>query len=280
MKLPSVSVIVTTYNWPGALDRVLSALNAQDYAQLEVIIADDGSTDETAELIHTWRTRFSFRLIHCWQGDEGFRAAMVRNRAAALAKHDYLIFIDGDCVMFPSFVSHHVALAEKGWFVAGNRILLSSTLTDTVLKEALSIHRWSYWRWMGRRCLGQCNRVLPLFSLPMGPLRKLNPLKWEGAKTCNLGIWREDFLKVNGFDESFEGWGFEDSDCVIRLQRANIYHKSGKFCVPVLHLWHPEAKRDQAEENAKRLESTLKSSTSWAIKGVKEYLESSSYGSN
>lgn len=272
MKMPAVSVIVTTYNWPGALDRVLCALSEQDYAQLEVIVADDGSTDETAELVHSWRSKFPFPLIHCWQSDEGFRAAMIRNRAVAMARHDYLIFIDGDCVMFPSFVSNHVALAEKGWFVAGNRVLLNQAFTEKVLKNGLSIHRWSFSKWMMARLLNSCNRVLPLCSLPMGRLRKFKPLKWQGAKTCNLGMWRNDFLKVNGFDEDFEGWGFEDSDCVIRLQRANIYHKSGKFSVPVLHLWHPEAERDKANENAKRLEHTQHSSAIQAFRGVEQYL--------
>lgn len=270
--MPTVSVIVTTYNWPSALDRVLNALSVQNYAQLEVIVADDGSTDETAELIHAWRATFPFPLIHCWQSDEGFRAAMIRNRAVAMAQHDYLIFIDGDCVMFPSFVSNHIALAEKGWFVAGNRVLLNRVFTEKVLKNALSIHRWSFLKWMRARLLKSCNRLLPLCSLPIGPLRKLKPLKWQGAKTCNLGMWRDDFLKVNGFDEDFEGWGFEDSDCVIRLQRANIYHKSGKFSIPVLHLWHPETARDNANENAKRLELTQHSSSIQAIKGVEQYL--------
>lgn len=272
MKLPSVSVIVTTYNWPLALDCVLRALSDQDYPTLEVIVADDGSNDETATLIHNWRHRFPFPLIHCWQADEGFRAAMARNRAVALASHDYLIFIDGDCVVLPSFISNHVWLAERGWFVAGNRILLNQAFTQRIFNESLAIHQWSYMKWICARWQGDCNRILPFCSLPIGKLRKLSPLKWEGAKTCNLGMWRSDFLHINGFDESFEGWGFEDSDCVIRLQRSNIYHKSGKFSVPVLHLWHPEAQRENAKENAKRLEQTKQSSLTYAIKGVEQYL--------
>lgn len=272
MSILSVSVIVTTYNWPRALDCVLRSLNEQDYPHLEVIVADDGSRDDTAALIHTWRNQFRFRLIHCWQTDEGFRAAMIRNRAVALASHEYLIFIDGDCVVLPNFVSHHVALAEKGWFVAGNRVLLNQSFTERVLNKSLAIHRWSLFKWMTLYWQGYCNRVFPLLSVPLGKLRKLNAVKWQGAKTCNLGMWRQDFLKINGFDESFEGWGFEDSDCVIRLQRNHVYHKSGKFSVPVLHLWHPSAAKENVEENAKRLELTMQSSTIQAFKGVGQYL--------
>jgi len=272
MAMPSVSVIVTTYNWPKALDRVLAALNEQDYPDIEVIVADDGSQDDTASLIQSWQSRFAFPLIHCWQSDEGFRAAMVRNRAVACARHEYLIFIDGDCIVFPHFVSRHVQLAEKRWFVAGNRVLLDESFTAEVLQTSLPVHRWSLAKWLKARWQGHCNRVLPLYCLPLGALRKSAPLKWQGAKTCNLGVWREDFIAVNGFDESFEGWGFEDSDCVIRLQRAKVFHKSGKYAVPVLHLWHPTASREQVEKNAKRLEITKQSSLIQSIKGVEQYL--------
>lgn len=272
MKNVSVSVIVTTYNWPEALDRVLHALNEQCYRDIEIIIADDGSADETAKVIQSWRDRFSFPLIHCWQCDQGFRAAMARNRAIALAHHDYVIFIDGDCVVAPNFVANHVALAEPGWFVAGNRVLLSQSLTQRILKERLPLHRWSFLKWISVRWQGDCNRLLSFLSLPLGKLRKISPLKWNGAKTCNLGVWRKDLLQVNGFDESFEGWGYEDTDCVIRLQRAKVFHKSGKYKVPVYHLWHPMAKRDQAQENAKRLALTKQSVMVKAQQGVGQYL--------
>lgn len=267
----SVTVIVTTYNWPEALDCVLYALSEQRYKHIEVIVADDGSTDETAKMIQSWRGRFPFPLIHCWQRDQGFRAAMSRNRAIALARHDYIIFIDGDCVVPPHFVSNHVALAESGWFVAGNRVLLEQTFTRQILKNRLAIHRWSFSKWVLAKLRGDCNRLLPLLRLPLGGLRKISPLKWEGAKTCNLGVWRKDLLQVNGFDERFEGWGYEDTDCVIRLQRAKIYHKSGKYSAPVYHLWHPVAKRDQAQENAKRLSVTKQSLTIRALQGVEQY---------
>jgi glycosyltransferase involved in cell wall biosynthesis len=272
MTLPSVTVIVTTYNWPAALDRVLHSLNDQDYDRLEVIIADDGSVDETANLIESWRKHFRFRLIHCWQADQGFRAAMIRNRAIALASHDYIIFIDGDCIVRPQFVYEHARLAKPGWFAAGNRILLNQNFTDNVLKLNLPIHRWSNRQWMGSRWRGECNRFMAFFTLPLGIFRKCQPLKWQGAKTCNLGAWRQDLLKVNGFDESYEGWGYEDSDCVMRLLRAKVFHQSAKYCAPVIHLWHPVAKRDQADENAKRLALTQQSSTVRALQGVEQYL--------
>lgn len=276
MRLPtvslSVSVIVTTYNWPDALDRVLEALCAQRYENLEIIIADDGSTDDTAQVIQKYQAQSKFPIIHCWQPDAGFRAAMCRNRAAALAKNDYLIFVDGDCVMLPDFVYQHAKLAEKGWLVPGNRVLLNKAFTHKVLEQKLALHTWSKGQWAFAYLNRKCNRYLPFWKLPLGLLRKCAPQKWQGAKTCNLGIWRNDFIAVNGFDEDFIGWGFEDSDLVIRLQRYGIQRKMGKYALPVLHLWHPLADKTKEALNAQRLTQTLNSPIIKASKGVDQYL--------
>ncbi len=257
MAHPQLSVIVTTYNWPKALHRVLSGLCAQHYQRLEVIIADDGSLPDTKELVHFWQKKCPFALHHCWQPDEGFQAARIRNKAVAMASHEYCIFIDGDCVPLPHFTAYHAKLAQPGWFVAGNRILLNKQFTAEILKQDWEIEHYSLKKWFIARAGGKCNRFLPLLPLPLGPLRKLYAHRWQGAKTCNLGVWRRDFLQVNGFNEAYVGWGFEDSDLVIRLQNANIRRKNGKFAVPVLHLWHPEADRTHAKENAQRLQATL-----------------------
>lgn len=148
MSLPSVSVIVTTYNWPEALARVLAGLKMQRYKRMEVIIADDGSSDMTAEVIRRYRKESDFSLLHCWQPDEGFRAAMIRNRAVAQASHDYLIFIDGDCIPTPHFVSNHAKLAQVGWLVSGARVLLNQAFTKEVLNRELTIEQWSSGQWL------------------------------------------------------------------------------------------------------------------------------------
>lgn len=272
MHMPSVSVIVTTYNWPQALDRVLSGLCIQRYPRFEVIVADDGSTETTAEVVRHWKTQCDFSLLHCWQPDEGFRAATIRNRAAATARHNYLIFLDGDCVPLPSFVAMHAQLAQKGWFVAGNRILLSQKFTHQVLNEQVAIEKWQLKKWGLAALSRKCNRFMPFLHLPLGGLRKLSPRRWQGVKTCNLGVWREDFIQVNGMDENYTGWGFEDSDLVVRLQRTKIYRKSGQSATPVLHLWHPFQDRAKAQKNANRLHETIHSTQIRAVKGIDQYL--------
>ncbi|MFI4937005.1 MAG: glycosyltransferase family 2 protein [Candidatus Berkiellales bacterium] len=268
----SISVIVTTYNWPNALECVLSALMDQDYPNFEIIIADDGSTVETFDVIKNWQTKIRHPLHHCWQSDEGFRAAMCRNRAAAMARGDYLIFVDGDCIPLPNFVTRHAKLAEQGWFVAGNRVLLSEPFTQEIFANKLKVQNWPFIKWFKAFASSKCNRFLPLCSLPLGLFRKGEAKRWQGAKTCNLAVWRDDFIRVNGFDESFTGWGFEDSDFVIRLQRAKVLRKSGKFAAPVLHLWHQSQDKTESESNADRLTKTLQGTITRVLKGVDQYL--------
>jgi glycosyltransferase involved in cell wall biosynthesis len=240
-----ISVIITTYNRPDALELVLKALAEQDvaYDDFEVIIADDGSTSVTKKMLKAWQKKSPFSLKHVWQKHLGFRAGKARNNAVKKARGDYLIFLDGDSVPLTSFIRRHRKLASPGYFVVGNRILLNKSFTKKVLSNSWPIYRWTFWKWFNAYCHRFCNRFLPFLTLPLGVLRKLRPKTWQGAKTCNLGMWRKDFLKVHGFDESFFGWGYEDSDLVIRLIKRGIKRKDGHFAVPVLHLWHAGRKR-------------------------------------
>ncbi len=267
-----VSLIVTTYNWPKALNRVLKGVALQSYPQLEVIVADDGSKEETALLIQSFRDAFPFPLIHCWQPDDGFRAAMCRNKAVAKAKGDYIIFIDGDCVPLPDFVSRHVKLAKRGWFVAGNRVLLTKDFTQKILEEDIPIESYGYLQWANAFIKKQTNRLVPTQYLPLGMMRSISQSKWQGAKTCNLGVWKQDYIAVNGLDENFVGWGFEDSDLIIRLQRFGIRRTYGKYATEVIHLWHQESNREQMITNKVRLEKTIQSTHVKAALGIEQYI--------
>jgi glycosyltransferase involved in cell wall biosynthesis len=243
-----ISVIITTYNRPDALDCVLQGLALQHDKHFEVLIADDGSTAETRTVIEK---KWPFPISHCWHEDEGFRAARIRNLAALKAQGDYLIFIDGDCVPRPNFIRSHREAAESGKFVAGRRVLLNAILTTAVTSEEKKIATWSFWQWIMARLRGQCNRVLPLLNITLP--RKNCAQEWPGAKTCNLAIWRQDFIRIAGLDEQFTGWGHEDSDLVIRLLRSGIMRKQAANAATVLHLWHKENDRQQQAENWQRL---------------------------
>ena len=267
-----IAVIVTTYNRPDALAAVLESFLEQTEGDFELLVADDGSTEETGELVHQFRRRASFPVRHIWQKDDGFRAAAIRNLALAQTTADYVVFIDGDCVAPPGFVAMHRALAEPGWFLSGNRLMLSPEFTGRVLREKLPIQRWRFGDWLSARRQGHIERLLPFLHLPDSPLRKIAPRRWKGAKTCNLSAFRSDLLRVNGLDESYSGWGLEDSDLVVRLIRAGLGAKSARFAVPVLHLWHRENDRSKLDENRRRLDEVLHATNVRARLGVDQYL--------
>jgi len=268
-----IAVVVTTYNRPDALRAVLEGYAAQTDDDFDILVADDGSTIETEQVVKQYARRLKNPVAHVWQEDHGFRAAAIRNRAVARTSADYVVFTDGDCVPPPSFVASHRALAERGCFVAGNRVLLSEPFTRRVLAERVPIHDWRACQWAGAWMRRDANRLLPLLhrSAQAG-FRKAEPQRWSGVKTCNLAVWRNDILHVNGLDETYEGWGLEDSDFAIRLLHAGLGHKSGRFFVPVFHLWHRDNDRGNLERNQSRLDQLLSTTRYRAECGIDRYL--------
>jgi glycosyltransferase involved in cell wall biosynthesis len=263
-----ISVIVTTYNREDALDAVLRALARQSDRAFEVILADDGSRKATADVIEAWKGKLGRPLAHVWHEDRGFRAAEIRNRAILAARGAYCIFLDGDCLPRPDFVASHRRLAEPGWFVTGNRILLSPELTAQVLRDKLTPELWGLPTLLAQRARGGINRVSALLHLPLGPLRRLRQSAWRGARSANLAVWRADLDRVDGFDADYNGWGKEDSDIIVRLLRAGIRRKDGVFATGVLHLWHPQADRRLLPRNERKLSDIISSDEIRAQRGL------------
>jgi glycosyltransferase involved in cell wall biosynthesis len=247
---------VTTYNREDALVAVLRALARQTDRNFEVIVADDGSSPSTARAIAAWRPQFE-RLAHVWHEHNGFRAAEIRNRAILASFSEICIFLDGDCIPRPNFVAAHRRLAEPGWFVAGNRVLLSPQLTKRILDAQIEPELWSLSQWAARRLHGEINRLEPLLSVPLGPLRRFTGGAWKSIRSANLAIRRSDLTQVDGFDAAFSGWGREDSDLVVRLMRIGVRRKDGRFATAVLHLWHPENDRSNLPENDRMLSDVM-----------------------
>lgn len=263
-----ISVIVSTYNRPDALDAVLRSLARQSDKQFEVLVADDGSRPDTAAVVKQWDGRIGRRVRHVWHPDDGFRLAAIRNRAILAADGTYCVFLDGDCLVRGDFVAAHRALAEPGWFVTGNRVLLSRALTERVLDENLTPESWTMAQWLAARLGRGINRLAPLVALPLGPLRKARPRAWRGARGANIAMARSDLIAVDGFDSGFAGWGREDSDLFVRLIRAGIRRKDGRYSTGVLHLWHSDADRARLAENEARLDDVLASDRIVASKGL------------
>jgi glycosyltransferase involved in cell wall biosynthesis len=262
-----ISIVVSTYERPDALDAVLRGLSRQSDRDFEVIVADDGSGPATADVIARWQSRFGTSLAHVRHEDDGFRLAEIRNRAIAASRGGYCVFLDGDCIPRADFVAQHRGLAEPGWFVSGNRILMSEMLTRAVLADNLAPETWGLARLLQTR-RGGISRIAPALHLPLGPLRKMGPKRWEGARGCNLAVARDDLDRVDGFDASFSGWGLEDSDLAIRLIHAGVRRKDGRFATGVFHLWHREHDRTGFAGNQLRLNDVMRGDRIRALRGL------------
>ncbi|WP_426164490.1 glycosyltransferase family 2 protein [Pseudoduganella sp. R-34] len=271
MQLAStISLIITTYNRPDALTAVVEACFAQDDQDFEIIIADDGSTNNTRDTVAALQARSPVPLKHVWQEDIGFRAARARNLGILAAQGEYIVFIDGDCVPQKNFISSHRRLARRGHVVTGSRVLLSETYTRRLLEQHLDIQRLGPLEKLKLYLTGGANKFLQtILTLPdVG--RESKHFTWRRIKSCNMAAWRSDLDLVNGFDESFTGWGHEDSDLVLRLFNAGVMRKSGAFATEVYHLWHREAKRDQESSNRSAVLQRAIDKTTQAVAGLRE----------
>src|SRR5258705_7026667 len=250
------SLVLTTYNRPDALALVLASVLQQTVPPGEVLVADDGSGEPTAAVMRTVGPRFAGRAIplhHVWQPDEGFRAAAIRNRALARACGEYVLLIDGDCILHPDFVRSHVAFARPGQFVQGTRALLKESRAARALAEG-ETRFGAFERGVGNRM-----NALPLGWLsPFVPTPD-DPLK--GVRSCNMGFWLTDAKRVNGFNERFVGWGREDSEFVARLVNAGVRRRKLKFGGIMYQHWQPGRPRDTLEANYELLAAVR--STDW-----------------
>lgn len=258
-----ISLVVTTYNNVPFLEMVLKSILRQCVFPREVIVADDGSTEETRLLINRYRILLPVPLIHSWIPDEGFRVAKSRNMAIAKARGEYIVLIDGDMVLTPHFIADHRTLMRKGQFVAGSRARLGEAATrhrcDTRDER---IHFWS----------AGLSRRLVMLRVP-GAHRFIKGREGlKNARSCHMAFWREDFIRVNGFEEAFEGWGFEDSEFVQRLYNNGLMRKNAKLMAPAVHLYHVEKSGENKERNRRMLNETIASGKKRATKGVDQYV--------
>lgn len=248
-----ISVVITTYNRSDALALVLDALKHQTDKGFEVIIADDGSTQSHQNQIAQSCESSGLSASHVWHPDVGFTASQVRNLGVAASKGAYLVLMDGDCVPEVDFIARHRALMQAGCFVNGSRVLLREAFTRELLAHTDSIVSRSAAYWLRRRFSGDASKLTGLLRLPDFRFRLQPTFVWKGIRSCNMAVWKSDYLRVNGFDESFVGWGHEDADFVLRLHNAGLLRKNGFCATEVYHLWHPEASRTQEGVNADKV---------------------------
>ena len=203
------------------------------------------------------------------------RSARVRNLGVAAAAGSYIVLLDGDCVLETDFIRRHRQLAQPGCFVNGSRVLLSEKLSARVLAGKQEVFGRSTLFWIGQRLTGNASKMFGRLRLPAS-LRKIQPdFVWKRIRSCNMGVWRTDYKAVNGFDESFVGWGHEDADFVLRLHNNGIKRKNGFCATEVYHLWHPEERRESESRNAATVRQRMLSRQLQPTIGYRDCLDAS-----
>ena len=259
---PTIALLISTYNWPEALELVLKSILQQSRMPNEVIIADDGSSDTTRVLLERFKGKFPVPLKHIWHEDNGFRKSIILNKAVKAVTAEYIVEIDGDIVIHPNFVADHLKSAEKGFFVQGSRAMLSEWKTKELLKsKQVNLSFFS---------AGLKNRFNAL-RLPF--MKKIFELGFSDPfhiKGCNLAFWKEDYINVNGYYNSFEGWGGEDYEFGARLLHAGIKRKRLKRAALAFHIHHHDNCRLNTTSNDVIYKRTRKEKLSYASNGFAE----------
>lgn len=256
MNIQFVSVIISTYNRPKALDLVLRGLANQSPRPAQIIIADDGSGSETHSVIKRWRSD-GLPIDHCWQENLGFRKTIVMNQAISRVQAPYVIFLDGDCIPLQSFIADHLNFAVPKTVLAGTRTLAFQPFTKALESGVEHCVHKGFGYWLGKGLSGSINRIFPILRLPDGPWRSLQPHRWQLVRGCNFSLFKDDLLATGGFDETILGWGREDSELAIRLVNSGLRVKFLAYAAPVLHLWHEEQTRSKLAVNNQLMQQTL-----------------------
>ena len=259
-----ISLIITTYNWPESLELVLRSIECQTLTPGEVIIADDGSTSATKDLVSQFQQDSELNIIYSWQEDKGFRVAKSRNKAIAKSNADYIVLIDGDTILHPRFIEDHINDSKSGYFVQGSRVLLTQNMTSRVLEQQKI--NFSFFS------IGLLNRQNAFYSSYISSLMTRDKNFLGGIKSCNMAFFKEDCINVNGFNNDFEGWGREDSEFVVRLINNGIRRKSLHFNAIQYHLSHQDNKNTLISRNDAILQDALLNKISWCDDGIDRYL--------
>jgi hypothetical protein len=266
-----VAVVLSTYNQPEALEKALWGYSIQSHREFDVVVADDGSTAETADLLQHMREATGMSIQHVWHEDDGFRKPEILNRAIIATSCEYLIFSDGDCIPRADFVSVHVRHAAPGRFLSGGYLKLPAVVSERVTREAITGGEAFRLGWLRSQGWKPGRRALRL--LPEGPAALLDALtptraSWNGH---NASTAREALLRVNGCDMTM-GYGGEDRALGERLQNLGLRSMQIRYRAPVLHLHHerPYVDRTVVQQNRRVRETIRREHRIRAARGIDE----------
>ncbi len=264
MSYPSCTLITPTYNWAEALELLLLSILNQTIIPNEVIIADDGSNENTKELIKKFQSTFPVPLIHIWHEDNKNQKPKIMNKGIATAKNDYIIEIDGDIIMNKYFIEDHLSFAEKGIYLYGSRVnIQESFLPELFLKKKKHFNLFS----KGIKKRARTIRIPYLMNFA-----KITTERSSKLRGCNMSFWKSDFIKINGFNENLVGWGIDDSEMIQRLHNIGIKGKRLKNTAIAYHIYHKEQSRSQLDINDAILKQTTENKLTFIEKGINQYL--------
>lgn len=267
-----LSVIVSTYNKPRDLERVLWGYAAQTRRDFELLVADDGSGPETAEVIDRVRREGGLDVVHVWHADRGFRKSEIMNRAVVAATGDYLLVTDGDSIPRADLVATHYALAEPGRYLAGGYLKLPGEVSEAITPDDVRAGRFVDLRWLRARGWRPGRRALRLVRSPVlaAALDRLTPTQPLFAGN-NASVWRAAMLEVNGFDMEM-GYGGLDRAVGYRLVNLGIRGKQVRHRAVCMHLHHerPYKRPEVVQRNREILEGIRRTGQVRAVRGIAE----------
>lgn len=254
------TLIISTYNWPEALSLVLKSVLNQSKLPDQVIIADDGSTKTTKVVIDAFKSKTTITVLHLWQEDIGFRKAKVLNRAIVESTGDYILQVDGDCILHRHFVKDHLSLAKPNQYLFGSRVTIKTFLDSLFKRKGINFSFLSKGIKKRTRAIH-----IPFLSHFYKASREFSK-KYRG---CNTSYFKTDALAINGYNEDFEGWGGrEDSDFALRLLNNGVISRRIRYKAIVFHIYHFEKPKNNLEKNNSIELQTIKNNVTWCDNGI------------
>lgn len=258
-----ISLIISTYNWPEALQLCLKSVMRQSLMPEEIIIADDGSTASTKEIIDLFRKTYKRKIKHIWHEDNGFKLAEIRNKAVANASGDYIVQIDGDVILHQDFIKDHKSFAQENSFVKGRRLMIGKTKSASLLKNnSTSVSFLSTDVKMREHGIR-----IPFFNLIFTSRKEKSA---DGVLGSNMAFSREDFVKVNGYNNSLKGWGAEDKELAQRFVNLGLVKRKVKYGAIQYHIYHPQSDNCKHDEQMREIEHLKVSKNTRCENGLDE----------
>ena len=262
--MAKVTLLVSTYNWPEALNLSLNSVLQQTQLPHEIVIADDGSREETKKVIDDFRKICPVPVIHCWQKDDGFRKTRIMNIAIATASGDYIVQIDGDIVIDKNFIADHIAQMRPHTFVRGSRACLKPEITSKILASG-----WCNVSLLSKHVINGFNAFRSKF-LAFFLCRNSNDVRH--VKGCNTAFWKEDFIAANGYNNDLSGWGHEDIELAARLYNNGTSLRIVKSFAIAFHLYHTFNSRHNEQNNLQMYEVVIRDGIKSCENGYNELL--------